>query len=193
MRHVAGVRFTRCGIGSTEVYTRKLRLFFRECIKKYDLKKVSDVGCGDLFWITLEDYDIDYTGYDDLVRETARERLKAGWKIEKADAITNLVRKSDLIICKDVFRHHSRENITEIISNFKKSGSYYLLADYDSDDWNHGTHHKQLEDDSDYQCKGNKTDLRKYLGDPIDSVKSDFEGTYFGIWQINPLIESARG
>lgn len=179
-----------CGPGSTKEKTEYLRKFLKDSISKYGIKTVNDAGCGDLYWITIDALDIDYCGYDDLVRTDAKARLKPGWKLEHCDLVTDCMRKCDLVVCKDVFRHHNENEIGQILRRIQKC-SRFLLADYDSiHKVETQTQHKALKDGEYYAICGNSVDLRRYLGVPIESVKSNerIEKRY-GIWNLNALSD----
>jgi hypothetical protein len=175
---------TACGPGSTLANTESLRAFLCECIGRYDIKTINDVGCGDLFWISKTHIDIDYTGYDEVIRDIARKRLRYGWNLERADITADPMRKCDLSICKDVLRHHGKTGIDAIISNMKSS-SRYLIADYDSETQLIDSWHKTIEDGQSYCLRGNKLNLCDYLGYPIESVSSDeLDTKRFGLWEL---------
>jgi hypothetical protein len=172
---------TNCGPGSTEEMTRKLREFLPKVIKKHKIKTVNDAGCGDLFWVSLTDIDVDYVGYDDNIREVARGRaLERDWKLVKADITKTPMRRCDLVICKDVFRHHSPSGIKNILSMMDAK---YLLADFDEENRPGDTHHRDIGDET-YCLQGNKTDLREYLGEPEEQIQADEQGKRFGLWKL---------
>lgn len=175
--------YPECGIGSTKGNTESLRKFIYEVINDFDIKTVNDAGCGDLYWFTLEDYPVSYTGYDEVIRDSAVSRLRENWILVEADIMETCLCESDLVICKDVLRHHDRSGIDAIIENINTAK--YLLADYDDktvigDSW-----HKTVSDGENYSLRGNKVDLREWLGDPIRSVASDeIETKRYGLWRL---------
>ena len=175
---------TDCGPGSSVEKTVTLRAFFDKCIIDYNIKTVNDIGCGDLYWITLDNREIDYIGYDSLIRTKALERLRHGWELVFGDVKSVNLRSCDLSLCKDVFRHHDNDGIEAILSNIKKS-SKYLLCDYDlehkiTDSW-----HEDLKDGQPYDISGNRVDVRRYLGEPLISCPSN-EGEIkrYGLWKF---------
>jgi|TARA_R110000787_G_scaffold336_8_gene1249 hypothetical protein len=97
-----------------------------------DVNSVADCPCGDWNWMRSVKLDgIDYTGYDILpdVINSNKERFPK-YNFELFDAVTEVLPKVDLIICKDFLNHLHDAVIEQVIENFKKSKSTYLLATY---------------------------------------------------------------
>lgn len=172
---------TACGPGSTKESTNDLRLFIRECVKNYDIKTVNDAGCGDLFWITIAPPVFDYCGYDDLIRQSAKDRLPPNWKLVKQDIRHIDMRQADLCICKDVLRHHSTAD-AQIIADRILSTSQYIIADYNDTNMNEGGFHELLNDGDSYLLRGNKTDARLLFGEPIAAIPSTEADKFFGLF-----------
>lgn len=172
---------SNCGPGSSLKATQKLRRFLTEIVSKYEIKTINDAGCGDLYWLCFADLGVDYHGYDDNIREVAKIRAEPrGWKLSEINLLTDKMRPCDLIICKDVMRHHDLKGIDAILSQFNGE---YLLADYNHEETNTGSHHRNV-GDSLYAIAGNRVDLRPLLGEPLESIVSDEEGKDFGLWQL---------
>lgn len=172
---------TDCGPGSTLHNTERLRDFLAKCISDYEIKTVNDVGCGDLFWISHVDIP-DYRGYDETIREKAKERIKDGWGLVRLDVTKDPMRQCDLTVCKDVLRHHDISNVNAIINNIKNA-SRYLLSDYDQETHIVKQWHKTIDDGNAYCLSANKLNLCDYLGEPLESIESDeLKTKRFGIW-----------
>jgi len=138
-----------------------------------------------LYWITLDERNIDYVGYDSLIRAKAIERIRKGWKLVCDDARLVKLRKSDLSICKDVFRHHDNDGIEDILNKIKES-SVYLLCDYDSEHKITDSWHKDLKDGQPYNISGNRVDIRYYLGEPlVSSPSNEGEIKRYGLWDLS--------
>ncbi len=113
---------------TTETVRRELPVIF----KKYGIKSVTDAPCGDFFWMQYVDLGgIDYIGYDaidEIVAANITKFERSGVHFEQLDILNNIVRQSDLIICRDFLFHISNADICNVLANFKKSGSTYLLS-----------------------------------------------------------------
>ena len=104
---------------------------------RYNVKSVNMVG-GGIFgnWEYKIDYDklgVDYHGYDIVDDEVERNKKEfPNYNFSQLDMITDVCRKADLIICREVIQHLSSNQVINSIENFKKSGSKYLLIN----NWN---------------------------------------------------------
>jgi hypothetical protein len=101
-------------------------------LKKYNIKTILDVPCGDFNWfqhIPLEN--IHYTGADivkDVVNSNNSKYETDNIKFIHADLITDQLPKTDLIICRDCLFHLPTDAILKAINNIKRSNSNYLLT-----------------------------------------------------------------
>jgi hypothetical protein len=165
--------------------TRSARAFIDHCFEKYSLKKINDAGCGDLTWIILCESEMDYVGYDDTIRQVALDNAKPGWELVKANIIDHPMRECDVILCKDVMRHHAHEDIQLMLENFKKSGQY-LITDYDPrHEAISKTYHQTLPDEAKYGFPGHYTDISVLIGPPLESCMRDgYDDRYYGIWNL---------
>lgn len=169
---------TKCGPGSTERATRELRKFLKRIVSEYGIETVNDYGCGDLYWLTLEQWDFDYLGLDEYIRNAADRRAQEGWILKEKDISEYKARPCDLAICKDVLRHHDDEGIRKILRNIDAK---YLLADYDAETIINNSYHRVVDD---YTLMGNSVNLADYIGEPIDSIESTTPGKRFGLFVI---------
>lgn len=154
------------GVGSTPEITKVLIEWLPRLVEKLDIHVVNDAGCGNLQWIERVEWDVDYLGYDS-------DPLREG--IVKLDITQEPMRKADLIICKDVFRHLTNEQIAKAISLFNAT---YLICDTDE-----GVAQDRDRDDA--------INMRHFLGDPLELIASIEErqskpegwlGKFFGLW-----------
>lgn len=120
------------GTGSTLEETKKLRDRLNHLLKKFNIKSVLDLPCGDFNWMKEVKLDgISYIGADivqDLINKNNLKYAKLNRKFLCINAVTETVPKVDLIICRDLFVHFSHDAIKRVIKNFKKSGGKYLLT-----------------------------------------------------------------
>jgi len=127
------------GLGSAIWYNKKTYIpFIHKFLKKYKIKSVVDLGCGD-FRIGLLLYgkiNIDYTGYDaykgviDYNNEKFKENKKFHFihsdftSIKKRTRINN----ADLCIIKDVLQHLPNKTIVDFLNYIIKSNKFkYIL------------------------------------------------------------------
>lgn len=173
---------TKCGPGSTEANTVNLRTFLRKVADDFNVNRVLDLGCGDLYWITIDEWSFDYLGVDDNIRLEAKQRASERvWDLLEAD-VRNFSPpdKYDLTICKDVLRHHNESGIIDILSGVK---SPYFLSDYDEKTHIIDSYHRPADD---YCLQANKVNVCDWLGAPIASVASnELPSKRFGLWKIS--------
>ena len=121
------------GQGSSEKATRVVRKEITQIIKKYEIKTILDLPCGDLNWMRLlleANKNILYTGADVSTEIIKKNLIKyPGLKFFCFDAVAEKIDRSyDLILCRDLLVHLPNAEILECIDNFKKSGSRWLLT-----------------------------------------------------------------
>lgn len=118
----SGLPETPCGAGSKVSRTELIRKFLKKIYKKYDIKSVSDVGCGDQNWIHLVDWDVEYQGYDVMPRDKS---------VIEHDVVKDTLPETDLVVCICVINHLKvRGDYRKALSKIKKSGSKYLVMNY---------------------------------------------------------------
>lgn len=123
---------TVSGPGSTLVETETLRSVLPEIVKKYDIKSILDLPCGDFFWMRLIDWDIDYIGADivwDLIK--SNQFYYGSYKKKVfllADIIDGVIPTAHLLFCRDCMGHFSQSDVQKAIANIKKSQCTYLMA-----------------------------------------------------------------
>ena len=130
-----------------------------ELINEYHVIRINDAGCGRQVWIPDDRWGVDYRGYDktdygnNVVLDIARRKM----------------RKANLIICKDVFRHMDIYDIKNALYLFDAK---LLLADMDV-----GAAPHVLAD--------TPLDLGELMGPAISYRKSPEHPTkYFGLWSL---------
>ena len=120
------------GPGSTLSYTENIRKELPIIFKKFEIKSILDIPCGDFNWIryvTLN-YNFSYTGADiveKIIKENNRLYSSDCIKFKYLDLTTDFLGTYDLIICRDIFFHLSFIDIFNSLENILKSRSKYVL------------------------------------------------------------------
>jgi len=175
-------------IQATEEIRRELSIF----LKKYNIKSILDVPCGDWYWMKEVDLQgINYIGgdiVDDIVELNNLNYLSNTVKFKVIDIVNDPLPKSDLIFVRDCFVHLKDDDIILALKNIVKSGSKYLATTTFPNSIN------------------NKSDVNKDRWREIDLTKSPFFLTkeiellsdmhsdsidrekYIGIWRIDDLF-----
>lgn len=115
-----GLPETPCGHGSKLSVTSKQRLWIPRQVDKYEIKTISDIGAGDLNWISKVKFDDDvkYTPYDLVPRHES---------VTSFNLLETIPPKSDLLMCLWLLNHFPEKEHTLAFENLKKSGSKYLM------------------------------------------------------------------
>jgi hypothetical protein len=121
---------SRSGHGSIDETTEDVRAWLPRLCSALNIKTFADVPCGDWGWMHSVALDgVEYTGYDivaPVVAENSRRFPHA--RFRHLDASQEVVERADLIFCKEMLQHLDNETAGAVISNFKKSGSRFLLT-----------------------------------------------------------------
>lgn len=115
-----GLPETPCGHGSKLRVTKKQRLWIPKIVEDLSIKTISDIGAGDLNWISKIKFGIDvrYTPFDLVPRHKS---------VNSFNLLTTVPPKSDLLMCLWVLNHFPEKEHQIGFENLKKSGSKYLL------------------------------------------------------------------
>jgi glycosyltransferase involved in cell wall biosynthesis len=118
------------GPGSDPKETRVLKENLPAILKKFQVKKLADVPCGDFYWMQEIDLQgIKYTGFDIVNDLVKKNRIKyPRFDFEQLDITRQSFSPHDLVICRDLMVHLSFDQISQTIENIKASGSTFLLA-----------------------------------------------------------------
>lgn len=118
------------GLGSEMKATETIRKEIPQALKKFEIKSMLDIPCGDLNWMSQIDLgDIEYIGadiVDSLIINNQKNYNNK--KFQVLNIINDNLPKVDLIFTRDLFGHFSFENINKSLDNIQKSGSKYLLT-----------------------------------------------------------------
>lgn len=115
-----GLPETPCGHGSKLKVTQKQREWIPRLVDELEIKKISDIGAGDLNWISKIKFGIDvrYTPYDLVPRHKS---------VNSFNLLTTVPPKSDLLMCLWVLNHFPNKEHKLGFENLLKSKSKYLL------------------------------------------------------------------
>ena len=106
--------------------------FLKDFIKKNNIKKVVDLGCGD--WqssnLIYDNLDVNYTGYDIYEKIIKVNKNKyPQYKFIHLDFIhnTNILENGDLCIIKDVLQHLCNKDINNLLEYLVNSKKYKYI------------------------------------------------------------------
>ena len=132
---------SKSGLGSSNDFTKHIRMTLLEVIKRYNIKNMIDTSCGDLYWMKtiLPFIGCDYLGLDIVksIIETNRNTTKSinsNHTIEFKHApfleyLETLPDRSvDLILCRHTCEHLPTEYILKFIQEAKRVSKYLLLT-----------------------------------------------------------------
>jgi hypothetical protein len=132
-KNLWGSEESKSGPGSSVSKNLLLLDNLTKFVLDYNIKKISDCGCGDFNWFKLFNFNLidSYVGYDivcDLVDDNNKKYSNDKIKFECSSIADSLIENSDLIICKDVLFHLSYDNIHRSINNIKQSKPKYFMS-----------------------------------------------------------------
>lgn len=116
------------GAGSTLDATAAIRDFLPGIFKRYRIKSVLDIPCGDFNWAK----EIEWPGYigadivPDLIRANQQEYSEFDFQV--LDVTTDPLPCVDMIFCRDLMGHLSNRDVDRALANIRESESKYLLA-----------------------------------------------------------------
>lgn len=125
-------RISRSGPGSTLAHTQSIREALPKLFAKYGVKTFLDAPCGDWNWMQYVDLKgVDYVGIDiveDIVKTNTELFSGNNIRFQVADVTSDVLPKSDLLMCRDCLFHLKHWLKWEFFKNFHKSGIQYLLT-----------------------------------------------------------------
>jgi len=123
---------TVSGWGSRLFATANIRSSIPALIKKYNIKTLLDIPCGDFNWMKEVDLGVSLYIGADIVKKMINinnEHYGSKDRIFMAlDATVDDLPQVDMIFCRDCLIHLTFKEIHRVIQNFKKSGAKYLLV-----------------------------------------------------------------
>jgi hypothetical protein len=121
------------GVGSNSRYTLRLRKALPRLLRKYSVRSILDVPCGDFAWMRSVSLDPEtrYLGGDivrELVERLEKEFGSAQRRFVYLDVISSPLPQADLLICRDCFIHLSNADVRTALENFVGSDIRYILT-----------------------------------------------------------------
>ena len=128
---------SRSGGGSNLYATEKIRKAIPGLFRKYGVRSVVDIPCGDFFWFKEMKLDLDrYMGGDivaPLIASVAEKYTSTTHTFRIMDLTKDPLPDYDLILVRDCFIHLSFESIFASLRNIAGSRIRYLLTTHSAD------------------------------------------------------------
>jgi SAM-dependent methyltransferase len=120
------------GPNSAAHLTPLLRQRLSTLLEKMNIQSILDAGCGDANLIRhMSLNNIHYTGLDCVPKMIQKNQAdfcnQPTMRFQVSDILTDALPQVDLILCRDVVHYLPNPLIQELLSNFIRSGSTYLL------------------------------------------------------------------
>jgi 2-polyprenyl-3-methyl-5-hydroxy-6-metoxy-1,4-benzoquinol methylase len=123
---------SKSGSGSDLEQTKEIIKQLPLLLKKYNIKSILDVPCGDFYWMQHVNLKgINYIGSDIVkkVIETNTSKYQTDTiKFMELDIINDAIPRVDLILCRDLLVHLNNDQIIKTLKNIKKSNCSFLLT-----------------------------------------------------------------
>jgi hypothetical protein len=120
------------GHGSTMASTEQLRKELPSLVANFGIRTMFDAACGDYNWMASLRLVLDlYIGADivpELILKNKQKYEGIRRKFVTLDITRQVPPRVDLILCRHCMIHLPLDDIQRCLSNFKKSGSKFLLA-----------------------------------------------------------------
>ena len=127
-----GDHYSFSGTGSNMEQTQNILKELPNVIKKYNIKSMLDIPCGDFFWMKEHNFkDVNYIGADivpDLIKTNNYKYKSKNINFETLDIINNDLPYSDLLFCRDCLVHLSFNDIFNALRNIKRTKFKYLMT-----------------------------------------------------------------
>ena len=177
---------TRSGPGSTLAATEILRAHLAELCRFLGIRRLVDVGCGDLNWMKEISGSFElYIGLDvvpDLIaQDEAAFGRRRGHFFALRDGSQDPLPSSDAVLCRDVMTCLPDAQALAMLDRIRASGARYLLATYYPVEQNHDT------DPGSWRA----LDLTKppfNLPKPVLQIDEQLDGSkLLGVWPVKDL------
>ena len=120
------------GSGSNLNQTKTVLQELPIIIRKYKIKSILDIPCGDFYWMKEIDFkDINYIGGDivsEIVNKNLSQFKKSNVHFRLIDLLLDDLPDSELIFCRDCLVHFSNKDIFKALSNIRKTNAKYFMT-----------------------------------------------------------------
>jgi hypothetical protein len=131
-KKVWGDKESISGNGSSLEQTATISKEIPLLLRKHGIQSMLDLPCGDFHWMQHVDLEgIKYIGADivaEIIDNNNRLYQSTNRSFVKADIITDVLPKADLVLCRDCFVHLRYDLIFKSIENLRNQGFKYLLT-----------------------------------------------------------------
>lgn len=176
-----------CGKGSSPKATIPIVGFVSKMIEKYEIKSITDAGCGDFSWMNkIDKTDISYCGYDinhEMLIEVRKKYPENNFV--HCDIVDYDFPETDLIVCRDCMFHLDLETSYRAFQNLKKSGSKYIMCPTFT--WSEDNDKADKDSKGGYSARRYNMALSPFnLGEFIEFVEEPTQKKRtFGMWRLN--------
>ncbi len=120
------------GEGSNLERTKIVRARLPALLQRLGVRSLLDAPCGDFYWMKEVDLEgVEYIGVDivrDIIDRDNEWYAAAGRRFVLGDLVSDVLPKTDLILCRDCLVHLPYAETRKAIGNFQKSGAMWLLT-----------------------------------------------------------------
>lgn len=130
--NIFGGKESRSGEGSDMEQTAEIRRLLPGLLQELHAQTLLDAPCGDFFWMREVPFGaVNYIGVDIvelLVKKNQREFGDGAHQFICCDLSQDDLPCVDVIFCRDCLVHLNYADAKKVLTNFKRSGSRYLLT-----------------------------------------------------------------
>ncbi len=123
---------SRSGEGSGLSQTFTIRKEIPKLIIDLNVRSLIDAPCGDFLWMQEIDLPVEkYIGIDivqEIIKDNQQKYGNGQRSFQNLNIIEDELPTADMILCRDCLVHLSYSHCKKIITNFRVSGSKYLLT-----------------------------------------------------------------
>ncbi len=123
---------SRSGEGSSIAQTETVRRELPGILRELGIQSFMDAPCGDFFWMSRTELPVErYIGVDIVPELIERNQVTFDATHREflcRNLMQDLLPSTDLILCRDCLVHLTFKQALEVIENFQRSGSVYLLT-----------------------------------------------------------------
>jgi hypothetical protein len=160
----AGQPFTVCGNGSLPDATAIIRGWLPNVCMRRGILTICDAGAGDLQWMDGMVWDVEYRPFDLIPRHPDVRRL---------DITAEPLPTCDAILCRMVLNHLDDERVGMALALFRRSSRYLFATQFNGEDLPQRSPQFM------------RLDLRKWLGEPIESCRDGREDACrLALWEL---------